>query len=151
VFVKGKVDKKRETPSLLVNEVIPIQDAVSRLTTAIAVKLDPAKHNASVIADIPPVLGRHKGGLPVYFQVNTPTGKATLMVDKQLSVKPSPGLVGDLEQLLGSGSVELAGAGSKRRKRLEQQRLFKDDAVEETPISSAPMEMPSDEFEESTI
>src|SRR5436305_6643133 len=86
VFVKGKVDKKRETPSLLVNEVIPISDAVSRLTTAIAVKLDPAKHNASIINEIPPVLGRHKGNLPVYFQVNTPTGKATLMVDKQLSV-----------------------------------------------------------------
>ncbi|HSU68627.1 MAG TPA: DNA polymerase III subunit alpha [Tepidisphaeraceae bacterium] len=151
VFVKGKVDKKRETPSLLVNEVIPITDAVSRLTTAIAVKLDPAKHNATVIKEIPPVLGRHKGTLPVYFQVNTPTGKATLMIDKQLSVKPSPALVGDLEQLLGNGSVDLAGGGSKRRKRLEQQRLFKDDAVEETPAMSASMEMPLDELEESTM
>src|SRR5438270_2430034 len=33
VFVKGKVDKKRETPSLLVNEIIPITDAIPKLTT----------------------------------------------------------------------------------------------------------------------
>jgi hypothetical protein len=39
--------------------------------------------------------------------------------------------VGDLEQLLGNDSVDLAGAGSKRRKRLEQQRLFKDESIDE--------------------
>ena len=46
VFVKGKVDRKRETPSLLVNEVIPLADAVTRLTTAVAMKLDATRHNA---------------------------------------------------------------------------------------------------------
>jgi DNA polymerase-3 subunit alpha len=143
VFVKGKVDKKRETPSLLVNEVIPISDAIARLTTAVAIKLDPAKHNADVIGQLPPILTKHKGTLPVYFQVNTPTGKATLTVDKQLSVKPSPAMVGDIEQLLGNGAVDLAGAGSKRKRRLEQQRLFKEEAVEETPAPAA-MEIPAD-------
>jgi DNA polymerase III subunit alpha len=137
VFVKGKVDRKRETPSLLVNEVIPASEAVARLTTAIAVKLDPAKHNAPVIEQIPPVLGRHKGTMPVYFQVNTPTGKVTMQIDRQHAVKLSPQLVGDLEQLLGPGSVDLAGAGSKRKKRLEQQRLFKEDAEETIDVSTA--------------
>lgn len=146
VFVKGKVDKKRETPSLLVNEVIPITDAITRLTTAVAIKLDPAKHGAAIIADIPPLLARHKGALPVYFQVNTTTGKATLQIDRQHAVKPGPDLVGDIEQLLGGGSVELAGQGHKRRKRLEQQRLFKDDVTEDTPATATPdmSEMPSD-------
>ncbi len=143
VFVKGKVDKKRETPSLLVNEVIPISDAVARLTTAIAIKLDPAKHNADIIGQIPPILAKHKGPLQVYFQVTTPTGKATLTIDKQLSVKPTPMLVGDLEQLLGNGAVDLAGAGSKRKKRLEQQRLFKDDVSDDIAAPAA-TELPGD-------
>src|SRR5206468_9119258 len=30
VFVRGKVDRKRETPSLLVNELVPISESVSR-------------------------------------------------------------------------------------------------------------------------
>ena len=136
VFVKGKIDRKRETPTLLVNEIIPVSESVSRLTTDIAVKLDGTRHSAEVIAEITPLLARHKGNTPVYFQVNTSTGKATLRIDRQHSVKPSPTLVGDLEQLLGPASVDLAGAGNKRKKRLEQQQLFKldaEDAAETVP------------------
>ena len=33
-FVRGKVDKKRETPSLLINEILPVAEAAARLTTA---------------------------------------------------------------------------------------------------------------------
>jgi DNA polymerase-3 subunit alpha len=147
VFVKGKIDRKREVPSLMVNEIIPVADAVTRLTTAVAVKLDPAKHNAAVIAEIPPVLARHKGNLPVYFQINTPTGKVTMQIDRQHAVKPSPAMVGDIEQVLGPGSVDLAGAGSKRKKRLEQQRLFKEDAeeVSEAPAADPMMEVETDD------
>src|SRR5262249_50648628 len=46
VFVKGKIDKRRETPCLIVNDMLPVSEAVTKLTTAIAVKLDRAKHNA---------------------------------------------------------------------------------------------------------
>jgi DNA polymerase III subunit alpha len=134
VFVKGKIDKKREIPSLLVNEIIPMNDAVPRLTTDIAIKLDPTKHGATVIGDLLPALARHKGTLPVYFQVGTPTGKATLRIDRQHAVKVTPVLIGDIEQLLGSGSVDLAGQGSKRKKRLEQQRLFREESVDDVPI-----------------
>ena len=146
VFVKGKVDRKNETASIMVNEVIPVSDAVTRLTTAIALKLDPAKHNAAVIAEIPPVLAKHKGTLPVYFQVSTPTGKVTMQIDRQHAVKPSPALVGDIEQLLGHASVELAGAGSRRKKRLEQQRLFKEEVEElpEAPSAEPLMDMDLD-------
>jgi DNA polymerase-3 subunit alpha len=137
VFVKGKIDRKREVPSLLVNEIIPLGDAVSRLTTAVALKLDKDRHNAEVINQIPPVLARHKGNLPVYFQINTPTGKVTMQIDRQHAVKPSPTMVGDIELLLGPGSVDLAGAGSKRKKRLEQQRLFKEDAEDVVEVPAA--------------
>jgi DNA polymerase-3 subunit alpha len=143
VFVKGKIDRKRETPSLLVNEVIPLADAVSKLTTAVAIKLDQARHLPLVIQDIPAMLAKHKGTVPVYFQISTATGKVTLQIDRQHAVRPSPVLVGDLEQLLGNGSVELGGGGARRKKRLEQQRLFKEEAVEETPIVM-PVEIATD-------
>ena len=130
VFVRGKVDKKRETPNLMVSEIIPVADAVAKLTTAVCVKLDSARHDPSLLADLPGMLAKHKGVTPVYFQVATAQGKAMLSVDKQHGVKPSQLMVDDIEHVLGHGSVDLAGAGAKRRKRLEQQRLFKEDAVE---------------------
>lgn len=39
VFLQGKVDRKRETPQLLVDEVIPIERAVEQLTRAVKITL----------------------------------------------------------------------------------------------------------------
>ena len=150
VFVKGKIDRKRETPSLLVNEVIPLADAVGRLTTAVAVKLEPSRHSPAVINEIPALLARHKGTTPVYFQISTATGKATLRIDQQHAVRPTPTLVGDLEQLLGNGAVELAGGGSNRKKRLEQQRLFKEEPPEISIVGGEVEPAIDAEFEEAT-
>ncbi len=47
VFLQGKVDRKRETPQLLVDEVIPIENAAEQLTRAVMIVLrdgnDPGK------------------------------------------------------------------------------------------------------------
>ena len=40
VFLRGKVDKRRETPGLLVNELFPIADAMTRLTRWVRVQID---------------------------------------------------------------------------------------------------------------
>jgi DNA polymerase-3 subunit alpha len=133
VFVRGKVDKKRETPSLLINEVLPIAESVSRLTTAVALKLDPLRHPPQVVAQLEPLLKRHKGNTEVFLQVSTtPTQKVVMRLDRERSVKPTPALVDDLEMLLGSGSVQLCGLGTRRKKRIEQQQqpLFKQEQEE---------------------
>ena len=36
VFIRGKVDRKREIPCLIVNEVLPLAEASAKLTTAVA-------------------------------------------------------------------------------------------------------------------
>jgi DNA polymerase-3 subunit alpha len=132
VFVRGKVDRKRETPSLLVNEVLPIAESVARLTTAVALKLDPARHASDVVAQLEPLLKRHKGNTEVFLQVDVgPARKVVMRLDRERSVRPTPAMVDELEMLLGSGAVQLCGAGTRRRKRLEQQRqepLFREDA-----------------------
>jgi len=132
VFVRGKVDRKRETPSLLINEVLPISESVSRLTTAVALKLDPVRHASDVVAQLEPLLKRHKGNTEVFLQVNAgPTRKVVMRLDRERSVRPTPAMVDDLEMLLGSGSVQLCGAGTRRRKRIEQQKqesLFREEA-----------------------
>src|SRR4051812_37530787 len=33
VFLRGKIDRRRETPSIVVNDIVPIEDAVARMTT----------------------------------------------------------------------------------------------------------------------
>jgi DNA polymerase III subunit alpha len=158
LFVKGRIDKKRETPSLIVNDVIPIGEAMGRLTTAVAVKLDRTRHEPGVVPQMKPLLQRHKGNIRVYLQMATmdasvgdasvgdasvgdasvgdasvgdasvgDSKKVTMQLSRDLQVRPVKDLVDDLEMLLGSGSVQLMGEGSRRLKRLEQQKLFRED------------------------
>jgi DNA polymerase-3 subunit alpha len=156
VFVKGKLDKRRETPSIIVSEVIPVEASIDRLTTGILLRLDRIRHQPQVVAQLKPILGQYRGRLPIFVQVAMPDQqKVILKVNGDMAVKPSMNLIGDLEQLLGSGSVELTGAGTKRVKRLQQQQLFRDAEAsaqdEETLLvaaADAAMDDPDDVREE---
>ena len=41
VFLRGKVDRRRERPSVIVHKVISVHDAISELTEAVIIRLDP--------------------------------------------------------------------------------------------------------------
>ena len=122
------------------SEVIPVEDSVARLTTAVALKLEPTRHAAKEVAELEAVLRRHKGNTEVFLQVEAGgTRKVVMRLDRERSVRPTPQLVDDLEMLLGSGAVTLCGAGTRRKKRLDQQRqqpLFREEGEGETPESS---------------
>ncbi|HYO08304.1 MAG TPA: DNA polymerase III subunit alpha [Tepidisphaeraceae bacterium] len=138
VLMRGKVDKRRETPCIMVTDVIPIEAAVGLLTTSIGVKLDRARHNSSTFADLRDVLRKHPGKKEIYLQVQAADGtKVSLKVNGDLGVKLTRDLVDDLERLLGNGSVQLGGDGQKRMKRLAQQQLFREEQQADPPPSQA--------------
>ena len=128
-FIRAKVDRKRENPCLIITDVIPVAEAVSRLTTALVLKLDSTQHDADLLSTLKPVLSHAKGNCAVYAQLlDHESRKITLRLDKDHTIRPSTDLIGDLERLLGSGNVDVLGDGSKRMRRLEQQKLFKEQA-----------------------
>ena len=132
VFVRAKIDRKRETPSLLVNEVIPIGESIPRLTTSVALKLDPIRHSDEVASGLEELLRRHKGNTEVYLQVTAGAQRVVMRLDRERFVKPTPELRDELEQLLGGGAVQLCGLGTRRRKRLQQtqQPLFREESAD---------------------
>ncbi len=147
VFVKGRVDKKRETPSLQVSEVIPVEDAPARLSTGLVLKLDRTRHNREAVERIKPVLGAHGGRLPVFASVCLEPRKTVLLrLGGEHGVRPGRELVEELERILGSGCAQLVGAGSRRARRPVQQPLF--DAGGEAP--EAPPELEYAGVEEGT-
>src|SRR6185369_6120916 len=56
VFLRGKIDRRRETPSIVVNDAIPVEEAISRLTTSLGLRLDPGRHSAEVAGQLDPLL-----------------------------------------------------------------------------------------------
>jgi hypothetical protein len=124
-----------------VNDLIPIEDAVNRLTRAITVQLNTTDHTQQIVDELKPIFTRHKGNCDAFLEVPlTGMGKVMIKLDKQWSIKPSLILKSDLEHVLnGHGAVELAGDGTKRSKRLQQQQLFDPGEAPADPATIDPM------------
>jgi DNA polymerase-3 subunit alpha len=134
VFLKGRIDRRRETPSIVVTDVIPVAESIAKLTTGIAIKLEDSRHNAELVPQLKPLLQNFAGNCRIFLQVTTnDSKKVVLQLNRELSVRPAQALVDDLERMLGAGSVQLVGEGSRRQKRVEQQRLFKEDVAPVEP------------------
>jgi len=126
VLVKGRIDRKRETPSLQIIEIIPIEESIGRFTTSVLLKFDRIRHNAQIVTQVKPILAQHRGRTPVFAAVGLDANESlVLRLTDDLFVRPSPALVDDLEQALGAGCVQLFGQGARRR-RAVQQPLFKE-------------------------
>ncbi len=135
-FVRAKVDRKRENPCLIVNDVIPVTEAIGKLTTAVLIKFDATQHTGEVLAAVKPILGQHKGNTDVYAQLlDHESRKVTLKLAGEYKIKPEKDLIDNLEQLLGNGNVDVVGEGLKRMRRLEQQKLFREAPAEEIKVS----------------
>jgi DNA polymerase-3 subunit alpha len=126
VFVRGKVDRRRETPSVIVSEMFPASEAVKRLTNGVALHIEAGRHGPDIISQLKPVLVKHEGGVMVYAQIVMPDAKkVTLRLGRDFGVRADDGIVTELESILGPGCVKLAGPGTHRAKmRAQQQQLF---------------------------
>ncbi|MFN4243985.1 MAG: DNA polymerase III subunit alpha [Tepidisphaerales bacterium] len=117
VFVRGKVDRKRETPSLLVSEVLPVDEAVGKLATAVGVHLSTARHGPDTVAAVREVVRRHPGRREWFVLVDVGGKTATLRVNGEHGVRITQALLDDFEALLGRGAVRLKGAFGGRSRR----------------------------------
>ena len=145
VFLKGKIDRRRETPSIVVNDLIPIDEAISRLTTSLGLRLDPIRHSPAITALLDPLLRRHKGNSEVYIQIQTtPTQRVVMRLDRERFIRPSIELKQELDQLLGGENIQFSGPGTRRKKKQVQEALFKEEPAE---ISPQPATTPAPEPE----
>ena len=126
VFLSGSVDRRRERPNVIVEEIIPIDRAIEQLTGRVTVRLGAAGMGEENLRRTREALERHRGNCPVLFEVapaGRPDVRATLRPDAQWFVQPSRQLVDDIEDLLGQENILLTpkpnananGGGNGRR------------------------------------
>jgi len=133
VFLRGKIDKRRETPGLVINDLIPIKNAIERLTRAIKVEIDNGA-GEQIVAQLKPVFEKHKGNCETFMQLPLAgMSKVMIRVGRDWFVRPTPALKDELETALaGQGRVELAGDGTRRRR--VQQQMFQ---IAEEPVDQS--------------
>jgi DNA polymerase-3 subunit alpha len=140
VFVRGKVDRRRETPGLLISEVVSVDGSIPRFTTAVALCVDRSRHDETKLAELKPLIAKHRGKLSTFLQVASgDNGKVIVRLGKEYQLRASRPLIDEAEHLLGPGAVKIIGDGNNRLRKLEQQKLFAEEATgEQLAAADAP-------------
>ena len=121
VFLRGSVDRRLDRPNIIVQDVIPIDQAVGELTGSVMIRLSGKSLTRDDLAKAAALLGEHRGNCPVLMEV-TPAGypdvRTVIRADNAWFVAPSRGLMDGIEKLLGQERLVLcpapAGNGNGR-------------------------------------
>ncbi|MEJ2647856.1 MAG: OB-fold nucleic acid binding domain-containing protein [Sedimentisphaerales bacterium] len=87
VFVKGKADYRRETPNVIAEELIALDEARDKLAAKVRLRLDSKEITQEHVAQIKTICKYHRGKSTVYVTVQTEKGKVHAAADKALSVR----------------------------------------------------------------
>ena len=108
VFVKGKLDYRRERPNILASELIRLEDVREKLAAKVKIGLDAREVTKEKVAMIKNICQHHRGRSPVYVAVRTDKGRVYAAADKELSVNPDLEFCRKMRQLIGEENFQLA-------------------------------------------
>jgi DNA polymerase-3 subunit alpha len=105
VLVKGRLNLREETPKIIANDLVPIEE-IYKLITALNINLSGVREN--LFESLKELLNSSHGNIPVYIHLDTPAkARVQLVVGEGLFVAPSEKLIQDIENLLGEERVSL--------------------------------------------
>ena len=112
LLVRGKLEKDDESARLVATELLPIAALMERTTREIAIHLKAPKHGRHVFEALAELLSRHRGDRRVSIELDVldvkgPDRPLRVRAEVMQRVKPTERLVAEVEQLCGTGSVEL--------------------------------------------
>ena len=111
VFVSGSIDRRREKPSIIVDDLIPINAALEQLTLAIKLTLPGIQPGGEFLGRLQDVLTRHAGGAMLVLEITPATRgdvRCLLRPDRKWFVKPNRKLMDELIGLLGEENLTLS-------------------------------------------
>jgi DNA polymerase III subunit alpha len=107
VFLKGKVDRRREEPSLRVHEVVPFKDRFAKLAPDLWLRLNCLALTDETLDCVHKTLMAHLGDKPLFMEIVTTDGLvAVVRSGQRCSVSPDQQLIDQLKQLVGPDSVK---------------------------------------------
>lgn len=108
VFVKGKLDYKREKTNIIAGELINIGDVREKLAAKVRIKLDAKDVTKEKVESIKSICRHHRGKSPLYVAIETGRGKVYAAADRNLSVNPDLEFCREMRQLVGPENFQLA-------------------------------------------
>jgi DNA polymerase-3 subunit alpha len=110
VFCQGRVGFREDTPSLRVSLVTPMEKAREMLAGSVRLAVSSTGLEEDLLQEVQDVIRSHPGPCPVFFEVEVPGGRKVLVkTANEHFVSPSERFFADIEGVLGTGHVRLAG------------------------------------------
>jgi DNA polymerase-3 subunit alpha len=141
VFLRGRVDRRREEPSLRVTEVIPAAEAAQRLAEYVILAIGGNGTDPALLQTIKVLCAAHPGRCPVYLEVCT-ADQWVATINCAMSVECTQGFVEEAAALLGAHRVTLR---SRTRRAIPRNGT----PAPCTPASASNQEI--DEFEDAAV
>jgi DNA polymerase-3 subunit alpha len=104
-FVIGRVDAKTEEPSVIVSDLIPMEEGYKRLTRRVTIRVDCVGADESTLATVKKILAENAGECPVVLEFQDDSRKTLMKVERRLFVSPSREMAAAFEEALGVGCV----------------------------------------------
>jgi DNA polymerase III alpha subunit len=107
IFVRGRVDRRREKPNVVASELLRPEEAGEKIATKVRIDIDAMGVTAESVAKIKSICLHHKGKSPVYVAVHTDKGRVFAAADKGLAVTPDIEFCKKIKHVAGTRSVQL--------------------------------------------
>ncbi|MFC1553511.1 DNA polymerase III subunit alpha, partial [candidate division KSB1 bacterium] len=110
VFIRGKLSKRDEdNPKIIVEEVIPIEQARKKFTKEVHISLVAQGFEPSALDELDDLLSKSKGKCNLIIRIKTSSNENLLMKSTNYQVNPNNKLINQLRELLGRDNVRIAG------------------------------------------
>jgi len=115
VFIKGRVDRRREEPNIVVSLVTPLASAQEEYTRQVVIRLHCTGMQDRDVELLRQLVRNHEGAVPIFLEMVLPNHTVVVIrVNERIGVRPDPEFLRAAEDLAGSGRVRLIGAGGSR-------------------------------------
>ncbi len=110
VFIRGKVDKRREQPSIVVNQVFDMTRAEEELTHEVRLNIDKDMLNHNIISQFKTVCAAHRGRTPVFVSLRS-HNNMRVTIQTEHGVKPDVDFRRKVTNMFGHENLKLTGPG----------------------------------------
>lgn len=110
VFVRGKVDRSRDEPSILADDVIDIVNVGEELASRGVLNLDAEKLDDKALDSLRDILsggGEWRGNTELVLRVRAPFGIVFIRAGDAYRFRANPGFIARVEELFGVGTFTL--------------------------------------------
>jgi DNA polymerase-3 subunit alpha len=108
LIVAGQLDKSEQGNKIKATRLHLLAEVKKKGTTRMEIKLNSTGLTEEELLKIKETLLQHRGTIPVFLRLQNPTRKESVIsLGREICVDPSDKLIGEIELVLGAGSVSL--------------------------------------------